>query len=226
MANEVRRGMQTAEGSLDYDQFTDEINRLLRLAWGDDWGTFTEDEPTGTDGNDVPVPVITFDLESRKRTKYGVKSLEPVHFDTIPDPENPAHSMKLYRQWFDVEMVFRVFHNTNRAARLLMEEFEDFLFTYKSHLKHIGISELVFQEEKKPTVESRWSQKLAARTLLYLVRIERITTVRSNNFVEIETTVKDAKITNPPMDGVRETIVGSKMDPMIAQYRSQMKITE
>ncbi|WP_421019315.1 hypothetical protein, partial [Klebsiella pneumoniae] len=82
---------------------------------------FTEDEPTGTDGNDVSVAVITFDVKERTRTKNGLKSIDPVKFDTIPDPEDPRHSLELYRQWFDVMMEFRVFHNTKREARILME---------------------------------------------------------------------------------------------------------
>lgn len=223
---DVRRGMQTASGSMDYDTFTDEMSKLLRKAWGDDWGTFTEDEPTGTGGDDVILPVITYDIVERTRTKNGLKSLDPVEFDTIPDPENPKHSVKLYRQWFDVMMEFRVFHNTNREARILMEEFETFVFTYKKYFKNLGISDIIFEKEKPPKVESRWSKDLPTRTLQYFVRIERITTIRSNNFIGINTAVKDANIMNPPMEGVRETIIGSKMDPMIEQYRSQFRINQ
>lgn len=173
--------MYKARGSMDLDKFTDVMKDLLSRAWGENWGTFTLDEPTGTDSEKkaLPLPVITFDSEERTRSASH-RSLDPIHYETFRDPTDPRSVVKLYRMWFDVKVVFNIIHDTNREARILMEEFEDFLFTFKGFFKEYGISDMIFEKETKPQVVTKWQNKLSQRTICYLVRIERITTIRSN----------------------------------------------
>lgn len=179
---------QTYDGSMDFDEFTDKMNELLSLAWGRDWGFFTEDEPLGGDPDGIAVPVITFDTFERVRSESH-RSLDPILFDKIKDPSDPSTTIKLYRMWFDMEVDFKIFHTSNRESRRLMDRFERFLFQYKGYFKNQGISDIIFLAETKPTVESRWNKELARRNLRYLVRIERITTIRSNNLNQVNTIV-------------------------------------
>jgi hypothetical protein len=181
-------GQQTSSGSMDLDEFTCEVSRLMGLAYPDENITFTEDEPLGNSPDGISAPVITFDTHERTRSKSH-KSLDPIHFDTIPDPDYPDYHIKLYRMWFDVEMDFNVYATTNRKAKQLMNLFEEFLFTYKGYFKDSGISDIIFLAETKPKVESRWNMELACRNLRYLVRIERITTVRSYNLKKVNLVV-------------------------------------
>jgi hypothetical protein len=185
---EYHRGMLMAEGSLDYDGFTDKVNELLQLAQiSEDDITFTENNPVGNDPDSITVPVITFDIHERIRSKSH-KSLDPILFDKYLDPNDQTTLIRIFRMWFDVEMEFKVYHTSNRASRILMEQFETFLFTYKPYFKNQGISDIIFLAETKPTVESRFNKELSVRTLRYLVRIERITTIRSNTIQEINAT--------------------------------------
>lgn len=183
-----RRGMQTARGSLDFDEFTDIMNDLLKRAWGDGWGWFSQNEPTGNDPEKVEIPAITFDTVRRIPSETH-KSPEPILYDKIRDPEHPTTFLELYRQWFDMEVSFFVYHQTNREARLLMEAFENFLFEYKEYFKNCGISDIIFKSEETPKVVTRWGKELPQRTLVYLVRIERISMIRSNTTQSINPVV-------------------------------------
>lgn len=204
----------TSSGNLDIDEFTEKIVELTTLAWGDCWGTFTMEEPTGNDPENIVVPVITFDTVKRIRSTSH-SSLDPVQFETFRDPHDPNVIVKLYRMWFDVEVEFKVHHETNRSARLLMDELEGFLFTYKSYLKELGISDMYFLAEDKPTVVTKWQKSFSQRTLRYLVRIERITTIRSNILHEVIPVRNERGIIKP--DPVFDK------NPLMANYKDQLR---
>ena len=184
-----------AHGNLDIEGFTDELSTLLKKAWGDDWGTFQLEEPTGDEPEETKLPIITYDYNSRRRSKTH-SSLDPVLFDSFTDKEN-SQIVKVHRQWFDVTMSFKIFHETNREAMELMADLEAFLFTYKGHLKKLGVSELIFEEEKKPDVKTKWNKPVVQRELVYLIRIERIYEQRLNIAERIELKDTDTKTGNP-----------------------------
>lgn len=186
-----------ASGNLDIEQFTDEINRLLKMSWGEDWGNFQLDEPVGNEPENIPIPVITYDFTERIRSATH-RSLDPILFDTIVDKDN-SQIVKLYRSWFDICFVFSVYHISNKECIKILSELEAFLFAYKGHFKNLGVSEMIFQKEVKPTVKTRWSTQVVQRQVEYLVRIERITQVRSNVIKDI--TMTDTSTTNSPLHG-------------------------
>lgn len=208
---------QVAEGNIGIDEFTDKILELTSLAWGEDWGTFTLEEPVGNDQENLNAPIITYDIHERVRSESH-KSLDPILFDTVKDPDDPGASIKLYRMWFDVEMEFKIYHETNREARMLMEEFETFLFTYKGFFKNMGISDIIFLAETKPMVTTLWQQNLPTRTLRYLVRIERITTIRSSAL---------QKATSVRIDTEQlKKATAQREDSLISNYRGQQRIRD
>lgn len=176
------------KGNLNIEQFAEEVSRLLQKAWGQDWGTFHLDEPVGDEAESTRLPVITYDYVNRIRSKSH-PSLDPILFDTFKDVDN-NQIVKLYRQWFDVELVFRIYHKKNRDALELMADFENFLFLYKGHMKNLGLSEIIFKEELKPEVKSRWNTPVVERSLVYSVRIERITEQRATTNKVIGTDVR------------------------------------
>lgn len=208
---------QMAEGNIGIDEFTDKILELTSLAWGEDWGTFTLEEPVGNEQENLKAPVITYDTHERVRSESH-KSLDPILFDSVRDPDDPGASIKLYRMWFDVEMEFKIYHETNREARILMEEFETFLFTYKGFFKNMGISDIIFLAETKPMVTTLWQQNLPTRTLRYLVRIERITTIRSSAL---------QKATSVRIDTEQlKKATAPREDSLISNYRGQQRIRD
>lgn len=191
MTTNVNSDTLVSQGNLDVDSFSDVVNDLLSKAWGDDWGSFQLDEAIGDEPEATTIPIITYDYEKRVRSKSH-PSLDPVLFDSFTDKDN-AQIVKVFRQWFDVRMVFKIYHSTNRQAMELMADFEDFLFTYKGHLKKLGLSEIIFEEEQQPQIRKEWSKHTVQRTLVYSVRLERLTEQRSNigksiSFVDSDTT--------------------------------------
>ncbi|WP_422661751.1 hypothetical protein ACK8P5_25695 (plasmid) [Paenibacillus sp. EC2-1] len=188
----------TSKGNLDLDGFTNAVSSLLKRAWGEDWGELVHDEPTGNDPDKVTLPKITYDSNSRVRSKTH-KALDPIKFNQFREGNE---SVELYRMWFDVLVDFKFYHATNREARLLLEEFEDFIFTYKDHFRDLGVSDIIWEEELPPQVVSRFGAKmLPERTLRYLVRIERITELRSKIISDVITDVKSSDGTSSKPQG-------------------------
>jgi len=213
------RGMLLASGSMDFDEFTDKMNELLKLAWGEDWGRFVQREPVGNTPEGIDLSrhgIIAFDTYERVRSKSHV-SLKPILYDKkVPDPNNPNRFLELSRQWFDLTVDFYIYSQFNREARILMEDFEDFLLTYESHIKNLGLSEIIFLAELQPTVVTMWGQELPSRHLRYLVRIERIRINRSNNKLQrIDT---DASLQGDPEDRDVESFLLRQSQAMREAY--------
>lgn len=210
----------TAKCSMNMEQLTDMLMELVEKRWASDGDIhcnpprFTIEEPTDTDPTKLYLPTITFDIYERVRSASH-RSIDPVYYGEIDDPHDERRKIKQYRSWFDIEVEFKIHHESNREAAALLEEFEIFLFEYKPYLKEQGLSELIFLAELPPTVVTRWQRVIPVRTLRYLVRIERIITLRSN---------KLATISTPRMDG--KTDVTYDDSPLMKNYRDQMRIEE
>lgn len=200
-----------ASGNIDVEQLTDEIGRLLKMSWGEDWGSFQLEEPLGNDPEDIPMPIITYDFLDRVRSETH-RSLDPILFDSIMDKDN-NQIVKLYRSWFDISLVFSVYHINNRECIHLLSDLEAFLFAYKGHFKNLGISDLIFQKEVQPTVKTKWSKQVVQRQILYLVRIERITQIRSN--ITNKIAMNDTTTTTSPLYGS-----SAMMDHYLAQQKN------
>lgn len=175
MSEEIARF--TASGAADLEKFTDMIEKLLNATWGPDWGTFSEEYPTGNTPEKNPMPHITYNLVLRKKTPG--RSLKTTQFESVPDPEHEGETITTNREWFDCEIEFTVFGRTNRESRKVAEEFEALIDQCKGFLKNEGVSEILFDEEAAAGLGGSSRQGLPQRILRYKVRIERITLKRS-----------------------------------------------
>jgi hypothetical protein len=222
-AEQLHNGIQTSAGNLDYEQFTEEMNKLFQKVFAsyDVCPRFMEDEPTGGDEEFAQLPVITFDTGDRVISEsHGYQ--EPTLFERRRDPNDNGRVIDVYRQWFDVDMVFRIFHTTNTAARKLAEEFELFLFHYKDYLKHLGLSDLRFIKEKPPEVVTRWNKSLPQRTLVYRVRIERIFTLRAQVLTDVKTIVSEKD--HGPF--VQNSLAKKPSNSFIDEYNRQQRVQD
>lgn len=173
-----------AKGSLDLDGFFDRIEQLLKHAWGEDWGTFSEAETNEEIPESVKLPLITYELIQRvpSLSRSGHKEIP---LDSQPDPEDPRYRIDVWTRWFECEVEFKVFHKSRRAAREVAENFELLLDTWRGYFKDLGVTEFVFQSEVRPEVRQENRQTLAIRTLRYLVIYERKRYVRHKSLVEV-----------------------------------------
>lgn len=186
-------GHYSADDTADIEKLTDMVETLLKAVWGSDWGIFSEDSPTGFSGDDsdstkIKLPHITHDLVSR--VPMEDRTVKWTAFDSFPDPENPGHNITMYKQWFECELQFDLYHKTKKEARRLAQRFEEFMNTYIGYFKKQGVQEIIFLSEESPKTESFARQEMAKRTLTYYVRIERISAVRSAHLKQIADTIK------------------------------------
>lgn len=162
-----------ADSSADLVKLTDMIHALLRKAWGDEWQTrFGPEYPKKAD---MEAPFIAYHTKSRVYTTgRGVK---PRLFEEAPDPKHIGHTIGLYMQSFDCQMQFDIFHQTGKDADALLQRFEEFLTTYTGYFKQNGIDEFLFQEQLEDDYDFRWRENYYVRSLVYFVRVQRITPI-------------------------------------------------
>lgn len=200
--NAIHSGRLHAEGNLDIEGFIDLLDRLLKAAWGNDWGTFTDQFPTGTDPEQLPLPIITWDIKERVTSDMKGNSFKPRNWGTEPDPERPGDFVTVYRHWFDCDIEFTVWAKTTREAKILLEKLEDILVSYTGYFREKGIKDLYFISERRGVVESQGRQDLAYRTLTYRVTIEKIWIARNYTLRQVIAQVESAQV-NPTTQPAR-----------------------
>lgn len=181
-----------ALGNIDVEGFAELLDRLLKAAWGDDWGTFTDQEPTGTTPESLPLPIISWDLVKRVRSE-AFKQQKHKNWGTMPDPNNPGEFLSVFRQWYDCEVEFKVWAKTSHEAKQLVQRLEAVLTAYTGYFKEQGLGDLIFLSETSEGVQSAGRQDLACRRLLYLARVEHIFAERVSALDEIQTKVEATK---------------------------------
>jgi hypothetical protein len=184
---EINGGHLTADSSADIEKLTDMIYQLLNVVWKSNWGLFTDENPTGNNPDEIPLPHITYNLVHRTHTKG--RTVKQTQFDSFPDEENPGHNITMYRTWFTCVMEFCMYAATRKEATRLAQRFEEFMETYNGYFKSQGISEIVFMEELIPTISANYRQDIPHRTVRYEVRIERITSIRSAHLKQVLATI-------------------------------------
>jgi hypothetical protein len=166
--------------------FADLLNNLLKAAWGDGWGTFTDQFPTGTTPEALPLPIITWDVELRIPSE-AMKQHKQKRWDSVPDPDNPGEMLHTYIQWYDNEVCFSVWTKTSREAKALTSKLEDALLMYTGYFKEKGIFEMTFLSERPGGVKPEGRQDLAYRKLTYLIRTQHTTLMRARSLENITT---------------------------------------
>jgi len=183
----------------DIDELGEHIRLVLNAAWGDDWGEFGPELAEGEDPENVKLPQITYDVVSRDiPDKRGLK---PTLMDTVQEIVNGIPTgdyFRIFRQWFDCVVEFNVCGTNSLEARRLMKKFETVLATYTGHLKQAGASEILFLKEVHATQSSNYREGIPMKCLLYLVRIERITTVKASTLRKMELALKTEDVAGEP----------------------------
>lgn len=178
----------TANGTADIEDLTDSIHRLLNAVRGVGWGVFSSEYPTDNDPDNNPMPHVTYSLDRRVHTKD--RNVKAQRFASVPDPEHRGENIQIYRTWFDCDLQFEIFADSNLDAMREAQRFEEFIEAYKGYFKEQGISEMVFKEERKSGVSNEYRQTFPKRTIVYTVRIERVQEIRSIDLKHVEGVVK------------------------------------
>lgn len=182
-----------AQGNLDFDGFTDVIHRLLKAAWGEDWGVFCEAFPNGRDPNTTTLPVITYHLKEMKPAHVGntsTREIKPRHRATYrkeDSGDNPP-IIEVYGQSMDCEVVFEVWEENNAKATALAKRFLDFMRTYTGYMMRKGTQQLIFHYQNNER-ETELREDAICRKIVYYVRLEDQYLVPSDVIAKVTGTV-------------------------------------
>ena len=173
-----------ADGNMTIEDFHDTLKALLDAAWGEDWGMYIDDEPTGSTPESIRFPIIAYDTTNRVPTKE-IATKKPRLFHYGVDPNNPGDSIYVYRQWFDYTIRFDVWAQTNKECSATASRLEDLLLTYAGYIKSCGVDEITFLSEGIDLAPDKWRLEGIVKSIRYLIRIQRITIIRKKTLKEV-----------------------------------------
>lgn len=171
----------------DIDLFADKIRLVLNAAWGEHWGLFGPELKESENPENIVLPQITYDLLTRVIPSNA--PLKPKLINVVAEIVNGKGTgdyYNLYRQWFDCVVEFNIIGKNSLEARKLLKKFETIMSVYIGHFKELGIQEILFLKEIHPTQSSNFKEGMPTKTILYLVKLERITIVKSSTLRKIE----------------------------------------
>lgn len=190
--NESRSPLQ-AKQSMDYEEFAKTLKYLLDAAWGEEWGSFSEEGPSLTDPKNVSYPIITHTLEGFEPGYIGksTKEIKPrVRFiDTHGTNGNSPPATAIYGQVMQGVLVFEVFEETNAKANALAKRLRSTIAIYTGYLKELGLKELIFQSQKAGPSVIR--DNCVSRELRYFISFEELSEVPFDIFRVIEVVEKN-----------------------------------
>jgi hypothetical protein len=102
------------------------------------------------------------------------------------DPDHPDCHVMILGQWFDNLIQFDCWSKFNNRADELIEWFEDFMYKYTWVWKKNGVNELLYWMRTVDEEVSKFRNDLAARTVLYYFRTEKIVTIQEFDFKQID----------------------------------------
>lgn len=188
-----------ANGTCDFEGFTDIIFRLLNAAWGTGWGTFVEAFPNNTDPQNIQTPVISYKLTQMlpgKIGKDGTREIKPRHRDTIFPSDDPTTAIDIFGRIFDSIVEFEIWEENNTKASKLATKFIDFMDMYTGYIKQQGVKEIIFQKFSNDTTTG-WNENIVSRKVEYFVRFEHLNQINSDTLQKVtgQVTLGNSQIT-------------------------------
>lgn len=183
-----------AESNLDYDGFTTIMKRLLTAAWGDKWGLFTADAPSGNDPANINFPIITYGLKYLRPGQVGknTREIRPrQRFVETRDVDGTQPSGTIIKgQVMDAEIVFEIWEESNSKVEKLAKKFRDFMTIYSGYFKSQGLRNILFLMLNDQSESGRFRDNTVCRKLIYQIQFEELTEIPTDVFNTIEVSNK------------------------------------
>jgi hypothetical protein len=174
--------MVTRQASLG-DMFKT-IDKILSLAWGRSWGKFVKAYPSTIDKRELTLPTITYRVKSKTPSKMGSHlEIKPRIREKITTDKD---QITVWGQRFDCIVEFGIWGEGDYQVSDLAEKFEDFMLTYTSVLKEMGIVEIVYSDTSDERPPNSWRVDLDSRHIYYFVIIEKVTPVSQSTLQGIK----------------------------------------
>ena len=104
----------------------------------------------------------------------------------IVDPDHVDCHIMILGQWYDNLIQFDVWSKYNNRADDLIEWFEDFMYKYTWVWKKNGVNEILYWMRTVDEEVSKFRNDLAARSVLYYFKTEKIVTVKEYDLKQID----------------------------------------
>lgn len=183
---------------LTYTDCMKKIQELSRVYFGTNDLKLVHGFPQGTDPADLPTPMVTYTLVSKKPGLIGKKTQElkprlrgEVRVEVINKATNEPETVtvELLGQMFDYIVQFDIWEADPLRADLALEEFERFIKQYTGYLKKEGVGEIIYEEAEEDN-NSAWGTDLNHRKVRYKITIDTIMGVRVGSIKEIHLGIK------------------------------------
>lgn len=172
-------GRLTSEGALDFDGYTTMMHKLLSLAWGSEWGTFTEESPTTTDAQHVKYPIITYGIEEMRPGAIGknTREIKPRQRQSIlRDVDGVTQErMAILGQRLDYVVEFQLWEENKKKLTEMHKRFRDFMKTYTGYMMQQGVVQMTFVDMKRESTSLRDAG--VSYRYRYLVTLEEVTVI-------------------------------------------------
>ena len=190
------------------------LKELCNAAWGDDWGELSLDIKSGEDSANIVLPQILVDVNTRDISDNF--PLKPVLMDIQKekdgDGKETGEAFLMYRQWFDANIEFDIFAQTNKECRELLQRFEQLIMVYSGYLKRKGLAEIFFLREISPKSSLNFSENTPMRCILYYVRFECVTPVKVSTINTINAKIGANQVTSTKVKTLLEQSKEKKED--------------
>lgn len=138
---------------------------------------------------DIQDTTITFKVRDRVISD-DFKDVKPKYRTEMEHPLRPDQHVQIYGQMFDVTLEFGIHARTHESADEAMEDFEEFLEDYTQYFTRSGIQDIRFIRQLEDSSIRNGEGETHSRTLLYLIRVERIKFKYLNEIKHIELQAK------------------------------------
>ena len=185
---------QRYEEVMDYRKFIDTLYILLKLAWGDDWGTLVIKRPTTSDSKDVDMPKIVYSLKEKSPGQIGknTQELVPRQRQTVTvtnEETGEKHTLQVYGQIMDCYIEFIVYEENNQKAMVLSQKFIETMNKYKGLFQKKGMQDMYFEKEYERSANEVSKDSVASRGILYRVRLEELHEKNQSLIAELSLTM-------------------------------------
>ena len=210
----------------DIEQLAEILKRLCNAAWGVGWGELSPDLKQSEDSSKILLPQITVEINVREKAD-GIGGLKPTLTDVVDEVDEEGNktgdAFLMYRQWYDCNVEFNIYGQTNKEAREIQRKFENLLITYTGYLKRNGVSEIFFLQEVSPKSSLNYVKNTPMRCIYYYIRLESITPIRQSLINQINMQMGGGQVTTDCIKSVIES--GDKAATELDFFKGDSGIT-
>lgn len=167
----------TAEGTMDYREFLDELYALLNTVWGENWGRMVMRRPNVSDGKNIDVPIIVYSLKEKKpgiigKSTHEIKPRERQQFLTKNKETGEDEFIRIMGRVVDCTIEFVLYEQNSAKVQELSENFTKTMDKYKGLLMSKGMKNMWFLKESEGSLNENGNDNISARKVEYLVQLE------------------------------------------------------